>query len=99
MRNFKTRRSNKKLDFKINNLFWVIEIIDKQAYRVKLLSNWQIHDIFHIFLLKQAKSKKEKIYKAFASTKIIDEDNKLVYIVEAITNSQLHLKKDLIFRI
>ena len=32
MRNFKTRRSNKKLDFKINSLFQIIEIIDKQTY-------------------------------------------------------------------
>ena len=55
--------------------------------------------MFHIFLLKQAKSKKEKIYKAFTFTKIINEDNKLIYTVEAITNSQLHLKKDLIFRV
>ena len=29
MRNFKTRRSNKKLDFKINSSFQMIEIIDK----------------------------------------------------------------------
>ena len=39
MRNFKTRRSNKKLNFKINSSFQIIEIIDKQAYRVELLSN------------------------------------------------------------
>ena len=45
------------------------------------------------------KSKKEKIYKAFASTEIINKDNKLVYIIEAITDSQLYFKKDLIFRI
>ena len=50
-------------------------------------------------MLKQAKSKKEKIYKAFASTKIINEDNKLVYTVKAITDSQLYLEKDLIFRV
>ena len=55
--------------------------------------------MFYVFLLKQAKSKKEKIYEAFASTKIIDEDNKLVYMIEAITDSQLYLKKDLIFRV
>ena len=99
MRNFKTRRSNKKLDFKINNLFQIIEIIDKQVYWVKLSLNWQIYNIFHVLLLKQAKSKKEKVYEAFASTKIINEDNKLVYMIEAIINSQLHSKKDLIFRI
>ena len=50
-------------------------------------------------LLKQVKSKKEEIYKAFASTKIINEDDKSVYIVEAIINSQLYLRKDLIFRV
>ena len=55
--------------------------------------------MFYIFLLKQAKSKKEKIYKAFASTEIINKDDKSVYIVEAITDSQLYLKKDLIFRV
>ena len=87
MRNFKTRRSNKKLDFKINCSFQIIEIIDKQVYKVKLLLNWQIHDMFYIFLLKQAKSKKEKIYKAFASTEIINEDDESVYTVEAITDS------------
>ena len=43
--------------------------------------------MFYIFLLKQAKSKKEKIYVAFAFTKIINKDNKLVYTVEAIINS------------
>ena len=87
MRNFKTRRFNKKLDFKINNSFQIIEIIDKQVYRVKLLLNWQIYNMFHIFLLKQVKSKKEKIYKTFTFTEIIDEDNESVYIVEAIINS------------
>ena len=87
IRNFKTRRSNKKLDFKINSSFQIIEIIDKQIYWVELLLNWQIYDIFYVLLLKQAKSKKEEIYKAFASTKIINEDNKLIYIIEAITNS------------
>ena len=55
--------------------------------------------MFHIFLLKQAKSKKEKIYEAFASTKIINEDDEPVYMIEAITDSQLHSEKDLIFRI
>ena len=55
--------------------------------------------MFYIFLLKQAKSKKEKIYKAFAFTKIINEDDKLVYTVEAITNSQLYSEKDLIFKV
>ena len=39
MRNFKTRRSNKKFDFKINSSFQIIEIIDKQVYRVKLSLN------------------------------------------------------------
>ena len=45
------------------------------------------------------KFKKEKIYKAFASTEIINKDDKSVYIVEAITDSQLHSEKDLIFRV
>ena len=87
IRNFKTRRSNKKLDFKMNNSFQIIEIIDKQIYWVKLFSNWQIHDIFHVSLLKQAMFKKEKIYKAFTSTEIINKDNKLVYMIKAIINS------------
>ena len=43
--------------------------------------------MFYIFLLKQAKSKKEKIYKVFAFTKIINKDDKSVYTVEAIINS------------
>ena len=50
-------------------------------------------------MLKQAKSKKEKIYKAFVSTEIINKDNKSVYIVEAIINSKLYFRKDLIFRV
>ena len=32
-------------------------------------------------------SKKEKIYNIFISTKIINKDNKLIYIIEAIINS------------
>ena len=45
------------------------------------------------------KSKKEKVYKVFVSTKIINEDDELVYMIEAIINSQLYFKKDLIFRV
>ena len=50
-------------------------------------------------MLEQAKPKKGEVYEAFAPTGIIDEDDEPVYTVEAITDSQLHPEKGLIFRV
>jgi hypothetical protein len=52
MKNLRSFRLNKKLDFLYKGSFKVIEKIGKQAYRLRLLEDWRrIHSVFHMSLL------------------------------------------------
>ena len=42
---------NCKLETMFLDLFWVLQLVEKQAYKLKLRKKWRIHDIFHISLL------------------------------------------------
>ena len=46
----KTKR-NHKLEAKFFGPFWILHLIGKQAYKLKLLKKYRICDIFHVFLL------------------------------------------------
>ena len=47
----KTKR-NRKLEAKFLNLFRVLHLVGNQAYKLKLLKKWRIHDVFYVSLLK-----------------------------------------------
>ena len=46
-------RLKKKLNYKNFKPFKVIKVINTQAYQLKLPENWNIHNIFHVSLLKK----------------------------------------------
>ena len=51
-KNLKNIRFKKKLFYKFTNSFKVIDVVNTQIYCLKLLKQWRIHSVFHIFLLK-----------------------------------------------
>ena len=59
-KHFKTKR-NRKLEAKFLGLFGVLHPVSKQAYKLKLPKKWRIYDVFHISLLEQDTTKKERI--------------------------------------
>ena len=50
-KNIQTKR-NKKLKWKLFELFKIIEIVDNQIHKLKLFKKWRISFVFHVFLLK-----------------------------------------------
>lgn len=52
---------NCKLKAKFFNLFQVLYLIGKQAYKLELSKKQKIHDVFHILLLKQDIIKKMRV--------------------------------------
>ncbi|KGM92045.1 uncharacterized protein PADG_11836 [Paracoccidioides brasiliensis Pb18] len=54
-KNLKTRRPNKKLDSKFAGPFQIRAKIGPQSYQLDLPRHFQIHDVFHISLLKPHK--------------------------------------------
>ena len=42
---------NRKLEAKFFGLFWLLHPVGKQAYRLKLLKKWRVHNVFHVSLL------------------------------------------------
>ena len=49
-KHLKTKR-NCKLEAKFLGSFWVLYLVGKQAYKLKLPKKWRIHNVFHISLL------------------------------------------------
>ena len=43
---------NLKLEAKFFGLFWVLHVVEKQAYKLELSKKWKIHNVFHVSLLK-----------------------------------------------
>ena len=55
----KTKR-NRKLEAKFFGPFQILHPVGKQVYKLELLRNWRIHDVFHMLLLEQDIIKKER---------------------------------------
>ena len=49
-KHLKTKR-NRKLEAKFLGLFWVLHLVGKQAYKLKLPKKWRIHHVFYVSLL------------------------------------------------
>ena len=46
----KTKR-NSKLEAKFLGPFQALHLVEKQAYKLELLKQWKIHNVFHVSLL------------------------------------------------
>ena len=51
-RNIKIKRSNKKFENKNDELFIIKVVHEFHVYKLKLFTNWIIHFVFHILLLR-----------------------------------------------
>ena len=51
-KNLKNVKFKKKLFYKFTNSFKVINVVKTQTYRLKFSKQWEIHSVFHMFLLK-----------------------------------------------
>jgi RimJ/RimL family protein N-acetyltransferase len=61
VKNIKSIRLSKKLDYKYYELYKINMFINKQSYRLKLSINMRkIHNVFHVFLLEFCKDLAEK---------------------------------------
>ena len=52
IKNLKNVRLKRKLFYKFTNFFKVIDVVNAQTYRLKLLKQWRIYFVFYVFLLK-----------------------------------------------
>ncbi len=88
-RNIHTFKSSKKLDHKYYESFEIEEFIEKQAYKLRLLNTFRIHNVFHVSLLK---SYKERFDDVVASSSIIINEEKHDEM-KLILNSRLYRKR------
>ena len=82
IKNLQTIRPNKKLSHKYIRLFHIKESVETQTYYLSLLILYQIHLIFHVFLLKSYKSRGEEKKTHISENITIDEHNE--YKIEEI---------------
>ncbi len=84
-------KRNKKLESKFFGPFRVLHVVGKQAYKLELPAKWKIHDVFHMSLLEQDTTRKERVDKALPEPEKEFEagDNK-EYEVKAIIDSAVY---------
>ena len=83
-------KQNQKLEAKFFWPFQVLHPVGKQAYKLKLLRKWRIHNVFHVSLLEQNNIKKERIEKVL---ELDAGDDSKEYKVEEIWNSAIYAMK------
>ena len=85
----KTKR-NRKLEAKFFGPFRVLYPVGKQAYKLKLPKRWRIHDVFHVSLLEQDTTRKERVDEQVTELEAGDSEE---YEVEAIWDSAVYASK------
>jgi hypothetical protein len=88
-RNIHIFRSSKKLDHKYYESFEIEELIEKQAYKLRLSHTFRIHNVFHVSLLK---SYKERFDDVIASSSIMINEERHDEM-KLILNSRLYRKR------
>jgi hypothetical protein len=88
-RNIHIFKSSKKLDHKYYKSFEIEEFIEKQAYKLRLLNTFRIHNVFHVSLLKSYKERFDNVITSFSI--IIDEEKHDE--MKLILNSKLYRKR------
>ena len=87
----KTKR-NQKLEAKFLKLFQVLHPIGKQADKLELSKRWKIQNIFHVLLLEQNTTRKERVNQRVTELEL-EARNSKKYKVEAICDSAVYASK------
>ncbi len=75
IKNIKLKNSNQKFSHKFIKSFRIVEIMNKQVYRLIFFSFYRIHDVFHVFYLKSYKKRKDdNIISKYFSSEFLDDD-------------------------
>ena len=80
-------KCNWKLEAKFFGPFQVLYLIEKQAYKLELPKWWRIHDVFHVSLLEQDTTRKERVDEQVTEPEAGDSEE---YEVEAIWDSAVY---------
>ena len=84
-------KQNRKLEAKFFGLFQVLHPVQKQAYKLKLLRKWRIHDVFHVLLLEQDITSKGQVDQEARQIEFDAGNNKSgEYKIEAIRDSAVY---------
>ena len=83
-------KQNRKLEAKFFRPVRVLHPVGKQAYKLKLPRKWRIHDVFHVSLLEQDITRKERVEKV---PELDAGDDSEEYEVEAIWDSAIYANK------
>ena len=87
----KTKR-NRKLKSKFFGLFRVLHLVGKQAYKLELPKKWRIHDVFHVSLLEQDTTRKERVDENAATRLEFEAGNNEEYEVATARSMQRNQK-------
>ena len=87
----KTKR-NRKLEAKFFGPFQVLHPVGKQAYKLELPKRWRMHNVFHVSLLEQDITRKERVDERVKELEL-EAGNSDKYKVEAIWDSSVYSSK------
>ena len=82
-------KQNRKLEAKFFRPFRVLHPVDKQAYKLELSKKWRIDNVFHVSLLKQDTSRKERVDENMTELEF-DAGDSEKFEVEAIWDSAVY---------
>ena len=71
--------------------FQVLHPVGKQAYKLELPKKWRIHDVFHVLLLEQDTTRKERVDENVTEFEAGSNDEE--YEVEEIWDSAVYAKE------
>ena len=83
-------KQNQKLEAKFFGLFWVLHPANKQAYKLKLLKKYKIHNVFYVSLLEQGTTRKERVKKV---PKLKNGNDSKEYKIKVIWNSMVYARE------
>ncbi len=86
-------KKNKKLENKLFGPFQVLHVVGKQAYKLELSTKGKIYDIFHMFLLDQDITRRERVDKALSEPEKdlkFEAGGNKEYELEAIIDSPMY---------
>ena len=80
--NLEVRGTPAKLKRKFARPFRITECIGSQSYRLDLPTTWQVHNVFHVSLLRIWREDMYRGYPTPEPTRLEEEDNQKVYELE-----------------